>query len=263
MELQFQTLHGPKVQLHHQFLQHFPISIINTKDKYKYFKMPVTSRSLLINHVSGTGKKAPTNLRYNPVKKQTVNINCHCKIHSPISVRYIVAGSYTIELPLLPSGYLWQITGSVTSGGGGGGGGGGGINIFGNYTSGGGGFTNFATSTVPININATGGEIITSFVGSGGAGGAGGGNSTPGFTGGLGNSSFMSLTNGITFVSNIVPGGLGGGANTGNPIGQVGGSGPGSSGSGGTGSTNSGSPGLPGAPGADGSVIFTATPIPL
>lgn len=41
--------------------------------------MPVTSRSLLVHKFSGAGKKAPTNLRYDPVKKQVVNISCDCK----------------------------------------------------------------------------------------------------------------------------------------------------------------------------------------
>ena len=40
--------------------------------------MPVTSRKLLVYKVSGAGKKAPNNLRYDPVKK-LININCDCK----------------------------------------------------------------------------------------------------------------------------------------------------------------------------------------
>jgi hypothetical protein len=42
--------------------------------------MPVTLRSLLVRQVSGAGKKAPTNLRYDPTKKQTVNLSCDCRI---------------------------------------------------------------------------------------------------------------------------------------------------------------------------------------
>ena len=41
--------------------------------------MPVTSRKLLVYKVSGGSKKAPTNLRFNPMKRQVVNINCDCK----------------------------------------------------------------------------------------------------------------------------------------------------------------------------------------
>lgn len=41
--------------------------------------MPVTSRKLLVYKVSGQGKKAPTNLKYDPVKKQIINISCDCK----------------------------------------------------------------------------------------------------------------------------------------------------------------------------------------
>ena len=41
--------------------------------------MPVTSRKLLVYKVSGAGKKAPTNLKYDPVKKQIINISCGCK----------------------------------------------------------------------------------------------------------------------------------------------------------------------------------------
>jgi hypothetical protein len=41
--------------------------------------MPVTSRKLLVYKVSGAGKKAPNNLRYDHIKKQIININCDCK----------------------------------------------------------------------------------------------------------------------------------------------------------------------------------------
>ena len=44
--------------------------------------MPVTSRKLLVANISGQGKKAPNNLRYDHVKRQIININCECK---PIS----------------------------------------------------------------------------------------------------------------------------------------------------------------------------------
>jgi hypothetical protein len=222
--------------------------------------MPVTSRSLLINHVNGAGKKAPTNLRYSPVKKQTVNTNCACNIPNTISINYTLAGSYTTYLPLLPPGYLWQINGTVTSGGGGGGGGGGGIDIFGSHLPGGGGGSNLTISTQVANISTTGDQTITSVVGAGGAGGAGGGIGMPGIIGGMGSASYILLMNGITFGSTIIQGGFGG-MLTGLPTGQIGGSGPGSSGSGGNGSTSLGSSGLAGRPGADGSVIFTATPI--
>ena len=42
--------------------------------------MPVTVRNLTVHKFSGAGKKAPTNLRYDPVKKQVVNIKCDCVI---------------------------------------------------------------------------------------------------------------------------------------------------------------------------------------
>ena len=41
--------------------------------------MPVTSRRLMVYKVSGAGKKAPNNLKYDPVKKQIINIACYCK----------------------------------------------------------------------------------------------------------------------------------------------------------------------------------------
>ena len=41
--------------------------------------MPVTSRKLLVANIPGGGKKAPTNLRYDPIKKQIINITCDCK----------------------------------------------------------------------------------------------------------------------------------------------------------------------------------------
>ena len=41
--------------------------------------MPVTSRKLIVYTVSESGKKAPTNLKYDPVKKQIINIKCDCK----------------------------------------------------------------------------------------------------------------------------------------------------------------------------------------
>ena len=52
--------------------------------------MPVTSRKLLVRNISGAGKKAPTNLRYDHVKKQIVNIACFCKpvICCPDTITY-------------------------------------------------------------------------------------------------------------------------------------------------------------------------------
>jgi hypothetical protein len=38
--------------------------------------MPVTSRKLLVANISGAGKKAPNNLRFDPIIRQVVNINC-------------------------------------------------------------------------------------------------------------------------------------------------------------------------------------------
>jgi len=66
--------------------------------------MPVTSRNLLVHKFSGAGKKAPTNLRYNPVKKQVVNINCGC-IPPPILVG-VGAGPNTL-LYSLDDGITW------------------------------------------------------------------------------------------------------------------------------------------------------------
>lgn len=85
--------------------------------------MPVTSRSLLVRQVSGAGKKAPTNLRYDPTKQHVVNLGCDCLIPIPdsLNISYTVAGSYTDILPLLPNDYLWRLNGTLTSGGGGGG----------------------------------------------------------------------------------------------------------------------------------------------
>jgi hypothetical protein len=40
--------------------------------------MPVTSRKLLVPYISGAGKKAPTNLKYDPAKKRIINIKCDC-----------------------------------------------------------------------------------------------------------------------------------------------------------------------------------------
>ena len=49
--------------------------------------MPVTSRNLIVHKFSGAGKKAPNNLRYDPVKKHIININCDCKPQQgPITV---------------------------------------------------------------------------------------------------------------------------------------------------------------------------------
>lgn len=41
--------------------------------------MPVTLRKLLLPNISGAGKKTP-NLRYDPVKKQVIKVNCSCAI---------------------------------------------------------------------------------------------------------------------------------------------------------------------------------------
>ena len=41
--------------------------------------MPVTSKKILLPNISGAGKKAPNNLRYDHTKKQIVNPKCDCK----------------------------------------------------------------------------------------------------------------------------------------------------------------------------------------
>jgi hypothetical protein len=229
--------------------------------------MPVTSRSLLIRQVSGAGKKAPTNLRFDPTRKQIVNLSCDCRpepvlVPDPVTVEYMVAGSYTDALPLLPDGYVWQVNGTITSGGGGGGGGGGGVILGFSFFPGAGGRTFNNVISLPLSVTFPGGVTITSVVGAGGAGGAGGAPSMFGGTGSFGNSSSVSYTTTIISSPPVI-GGLGGFAGPGSPIGQSGGTGPGSSGSGGNGSTNSGSPGLPGFRGADGRVFFTATPFQI
>ena len=66
--------------------------------------MPVTSRSLLVHKFSGAGKKAPTNLRYDPVKKQVVNINCDC---IPIPILVGVGEGDNTLLYSLDDGITW------------------------------------------------------------------------------------------------------------------------------------------------------------
>jgi len=46
--------------------------------------MPVTLRKLLIAKVSGAGKKAPTNLRFDPSIGKVINIDCYCKPVAPV-----------------------------------------------------------------------------------------------------------------------------------------------------------------------------------
>jgi hypothetical protein len=41
--------------------------------------MPVTSRKLLVANISGAGKKAPNNLKYDHIRKRVINITCFCK----------------------------------------------------------------------------------------------------------------------------------------------------------------------------------------
>lgn len=67
--------------------------------------MPVTSRSLLVRQVSGAGKKAPTNLRYDPTKKQIVNLSCYCNPPPPIVVG-VASGGNTL-LYSLDDGLTW------------------------------------------------------------------------------------------------------------------------------------------------------------
>lgn len=47
--------------------------------------MPVTTRKLIVANISGAGKKAPTNLRYDPTKKQIVNIKCDCIVEPEVN----------------------------------------------------------------------------------------------------------------------------------------------------------------------------------
>lgn len=223
--------------------------------------MPVTSRKLQVYQVSGAGKKGPTNLRWDNAKKHLVNILCDCQLPqlpNPITIEYIVAGTYTDVLPPLPSGYNWQINGTIISGGGGGGGGGGGLVIpFGTPAPGGGGFTTNITFSIPLFLVLPGGASVTSIVGPGGAGGAGG---QPNFPGVMGSFGGISSVNGISSPPAI--GGFGGNI-VGTPPGQMGGSQPGSGGSGGNGSSNAVAPGETGGPGRDGRVFFIATPAPI
>jgi len=41
--------------------------------------MPVTSRALQVYRVSGAGKKAPTNLKWDVAKQRLINVDCECK----------------------------------------------------------------------------------------------------------------------------------------------------------------------------------------
>lgn len=67
--------------------------------------MPVTSRSLQVRQVNGAGKKAPTNLKYDPTKKQTVNLSCYCKLPPPIVIG-VASGGNTL-LYSLDDGLTW------------------------------------------------------------------------------------------------------------------------------------------------------------
>jgi hypothetical protein len=232
--------------------------------------MPVTLRSLQVRQVSGAGKRAPTNLTYDHTRKQTVNLSCDCRppppppppLPDPILVDYVLPGAYTDELPLLPDGYAWQISGTMITGGGGGGGGGGGISIGPNFFTGAGGRTFNIIFSIPVSFTVPGGISIITKVGLGGLGGTGGAPGTSGGNGWDGTSSSVAYGE-TSFISPPSIGGIGGFPGPGSPIGQPGGTGPGSSGSGGNGSTSPGSPGLPGSDGANGRVFFTATPIPI
>jgi hypothetical protein len=68
--------------------------------------MPVTSRSLLVHKVSGAGKKAPTTLRYDPTKKQVVNIRCDC-IPTPTPILVGVGTGPNTLLYSLDDGITW------------------------------------------------------------------------------------------------------------------------------------------------------------
>jgi len=210
--------------------------------------MPVTSRKLIVHQFSGAGKKAPTNLKWNVAKQKLINIKCNC-FPDPITIQYTIAGTYTYELP---TGYSWQISGTLTSGGGGGGGGAGGF-----FAAGGGGKTNNILFTIPVNGIFPGGSSVIITVGAGGAGGAGASSLGDGSSGSIGSSSSFT-SNAQVFTSAIVLGGIGGFVGGLPPIGEIGGTVPGSSGSGGNGGIQGGSPG---SRGKDGSVIFTATPL--
>ena len=65
--------------------------------------MPVTSRKLLVHNFSGAGKKAPTNLRFNPIKRRVVNINCDCKpiVCCPDDNTFYNAGNATTEYQII------------------------------------------------------------------------------------------------------------------------------------------------------------------
>lgn len=222
--------------------------------------MPVTSRKLQVYQVSGAGKKGPTNLRWDNAKKHLVNILCDCQLPqlpNPITIEYTAPGTYTDVLPPLPSGYNWQINGTLIPGGGGGGGGGGGLLIIGSLIPGGGGFSTFTIFSIPLFLVLPGGASVTSIVGAGGAGGAGGPLNSPGAMGSFGG---ISSVNAVSSPPSI--GGIGGPPN-GVPQGQLGGTQPGSCGSGGNGNTVPGGSGQPGGPGRDGRVFFTATPAPV
>jgi hypothetical protein len=223
--------------------------------------MPVTTRSQQIRHVSGAGKKAPINLKFDPAKQQVVNLSCQCR--SRITIDYTVAGTYTDTLPLLPTGYVWRIRGTIISGGGGGGGGSGGvfIGIGVPPLNGSGGKTNSTVFSIPFFVDFPSGALVTSVVGAGGAGGAGGQFNFAGAMGGTGSVTSI-VCNSISLLSPPVIGGMGGIPMVGSSIGEVGGIGPGSSGSGGNGGIGllAGSPGLNG---TDGRVVFTATPFQI
>ena len=223
--------------------------------------MPVTSRALQVYKVFGADKKGPTNLRWDNTKKHLVNILCDCRpppqLPNPITVEYIVAGSYTNTLPLLPEGYVWQVTGIAVSGGGGGGGGGGGIfggtNIF---LDGDGGDRGGGIVSIPFLRVFSGGTSIPSVVGAGGIGGG------EGYTGSVGLSGSVGYPSSIAdILSPPSVGGQGGiGVGLGTRLGDSAFLSPGSGGAGGDGESMTSLP-TPGGRGRDGRVFFTATPI--
>jgi hypothetical protein len=58
--------------------------------------MPVTSRKLLVAKISGAGKKAPANLRFNPLIGRVVNIRCFSKTSSnPQLIIYNGGGAFS------------------------------------------------------------------------------------------------------------------------------------------------------------------------
>jgi len=72
--------------------------------------MPVTLRSLQVRQVSGAGKKAPTNLRFDPTRRQIVNLSCDCNLPPPIVVG-VASGGSTL-LYSLDDGITWSGAGN-------------------------------------------------------------------------------------------------------------------------------------------------------